>query len=585
MMVHPISTNRRRIPYGMMNFADIRRDNAYYVDKTTYIPLIEEADRFFFFIRPRRFGKSLMINMLRHYYDVNERANFEELFGGLYIAEHPTADRNTYLVLSINFSGIVGDINGYKDGLDAHCNGQFESFCNRYAHLLPAGTKDELGKLRNAVEQLDFLCRICAEHGLKIYLFIDEYDHFTNDILASKDNLDYYTNETHGDGYMRILFNKIKDGTSTCLKRCFITGVSPVTLDDLTSGFNIGTNYSMAEDFNGMMGFTEQEVREMLTYYSDKAPFHHSVDELIEIMKPWYDNYCFAQECYGNTTMYNANMVLYFVKNYIRAGRLPNPMIEDNIRTDYNKLRMLVLRDKEFEADSSIIQKIVNDGYITGTLKRGFPAMAMKNPDNFVSLMYYFGMLTIGGIHKGLTKLIIPNMVVREQIYTYLLNAYSQVNICNEEWKRTQLAQGLAYDGDWKPYFDYIAECLHQYPSQRDKQKGESFVHGFSLAMVSLNPFYTPMSELDTQNGYVDLFLEPRLDSYTDMQHCYIVELKYSKLKDPESDVADKRLEAIAQANRYAASELVKRKMRTTQLHKIVVVYKGMDMVVCEEVE
>ena len=392
------------------------------------------------------------------------------------------------------------------------------------------------------------------------------------------------TDETHGEGYLRAFFNKIKAGTYSSIERCFITGVSPVTMDDLTSGFNIGTNYSLTPEFNEMIGFTEEEVRQMLTYYSTTSPFNHSVDELIEIMKPWYDNYCFAEECYGETTMYNSNMVLYFVKNYIQRGKAPRDMVEDNIRIDYEKLRMLIRKDKEFAHDASIIQTLVSEGYVTGELKKGFPAINITNPDNFVSLLYYFGMLTISGTYKGKTKLTIPNQVVREQIYTYLLSTYNEAELNFSSYEKNELASALAYDGDWKAYFGYIADCLKHYTSQRDKQKGEFFVHGFTLAMTAQNRFYRPISEQDTQAGYVDIFLCPLLDIYSDMKHSYIVELKYAKYKDPESRVEELRQEAIAQANHYADTDTVKRAVGTTQLHKIVVVYKGMDMPICEEV-
>ena len=574
--------DRKRIPYGMMNFALIRREDYYYVDKTHFIPLIEQADRFFFFIRPRRFGKSLTLNVLQHYYDVRTKDKFDELFGDLYIGKYPTRDRNSYLVLYLNFSGIVGELSNYREGLDAHCQICFDYFCEVYADLLPQGIKERLDEKDGAVNQLDFLCHECERAGRDIYLFIDEYDHFTNAILADPESLHRYTNETHGEGYLRAFFNKIKAGTYSSIKRCFITGVSPVTMDDLTSGFNIGTNYSLTSEFNEMMGFTEEEVREMLTYYSTNSPFRHTVDELIGIMKPWYDNYCFAQECYGDTTMYNSNMVLYFVKNYIMSGKAPRDMVEDNIRIDYEKLRMLIR--KEFAHDASVVQTLVSQGYITGELKKGFPAVSITNPDNFVSLLYYFGMLTISGIHKGKTKLTIPNQVVQEQLYTYLLNTYNDADLSFSSYEKNELASRLAYDGEWKAYFGYIADCLKRYASQRDKQKGEFFVHGFTLAMTAQNRFYRPISEKDTQAGYVDIFLCPLLDIYSDMTHSYIIELKYAKYKDSESRVDELRQEAIEQANRYAETETVKRAVGTTKLHKIVVVYKGMDMPVCEEV-
>ena len=579
-----IAPDRKRIPYGMMNFAVIRRDDCYYVDKTRFIPMIEEADKFFFFIRPRRFGKSLTVNMLQHYYDILAKDKFEALFGDLYIGKHPTRDRNSYLVLYLNFSGIVGELHNYRKGLDAHCQTMFDYFCDIYADYLPKGIKEELDKKEGAVEQFEYLFTECNKTNQRIYLFIDEYDHFTNAILSDIESLHRYTDETHGEGYLRAFFNKIKAGTYSSIERCFITGVSPVTMDDLTSGFNIGTNYSLTPEFNEMIGFTEEEVRQMLTYYSTTSPFNHSVDELIEIMKPWYDNYCFAEECYGETTMYNSNMVLYFVKNYIQRGKAPRDMVEDNIRIDYEKLRMLIRKDKEFAHDASIIQTLVSEGYVTGELKKGFPAINITNPDNFVSLLYYFGMLTISGTYEGRTKLTIPNQVVREQIYTYLLSTYNEAELNFSSYEKNELSSGLAYRGDWKAYFGYIAECLKRYTSQRDKQKGEFFVHGFTLAMTAQNRFYRPISEQDTQAGYVDIFLCPLLDIYSDMKHSYIVELKYAKYKDPESRVEELRLEAIDQANRYADTDTVKRAVGTTQLHKIVVVYKGMDMPICEEV-
>ncbi|MCD7923336.1 MAG: ATP-binding protein [Bacteroides sp.] len=579
-----VLSDRKRLPYGMMNFEDIRLDNYYYVDKTSYIPWIEQSDRFFFFIRPRRFGKSLTLNMLQHYYNVRAKDKFDALFGDLYIGKHPTADRNSYLVLYLNFSGIDGELHNYRKGLDAHCSITFENFIKIYADYLPQDTLEGLREAKGAVEQIDFLYQQCARAGQKIYLFIDEYDHFTNAILSDAESLKRYTDETHGEGYLRAFFNKVKAGTYSSIKRCFITGVSPVTMDDLTSGFNIGTNYSLSPEFNEMMGFTEEEVREMLTYYSTRSPFHHTIDELIEMMKPWYDNYCFAQKSYGRTTMYNSNMVLYFVKNYILYGEVPEDMIEDNIRIDYEKLRMLIRKDKEFVHDASVIQTLVSQGYITGKLKKGFPASNIIDPDNFVSLLYYFGMLTISGIYEDESKLTIPNQVVREQIYTYLLNTYNEIDLSFDSYEKDQLSKSIAYQGEWRKYFDYIAECLKRYASQRDKQKGEFFVHGFTLAMTAQNRFYRPISEADTQAGYADIFLCPLLDIYPNMEHSYIIELKYAKYKDPESRVEELRLEGIAQANRYADTDTVRNAIGTTRLHKIVVVYKGMEMRVCEEV-
>ena len=581
-----MNNNRKRIPYGMMNFVDIRKWNCYFVDKTCFIPKIEQANPFFFFIRPRRFGKSLTMSMLHHYYDVRDKDMFEELYGDLYIGQHPTPERNSFLIIQLNFAVVNAELNNYRKSLDAHCNTVFQQFCDTYAAYLPEGIKDGLRNRNGAVDQLDYLYRKVADHGQQIYLFIDEYDHFTNKILAEPNCLEEYKSETHGTGYLRNFFDTLKAGTYSSIKRCFVTGVSPVTMDDLTSGFNIGTNYSTSPEFNELVGFTEEDVREMLDYYRTTAEFNHTTDELIEQMKPWYDNYCFAKQSYGKTTMYNSNMVLYFVDNYIRSGcEIPDHMIEDNIRVDYNKLRMLIRKDKEFTHDASVIQTLVSQGYILGELKTGFPAENIGKPDNFISLLYYFGMITIDGTFEGETKFCIPNQVIREQLFNYLLETYNDIDLNYSSYDKSKLDSRLAYRGEWKEYFQYIADCLYTYASQRDKLKGEAFVHGFTLAMTAQNRFYRPESEKDTQGGYADIFLLPMIEIYKDMQHSYIIELKYAKSKDNDEVISKLREEAIIQANRYADTEMVKRNIRHTTLHKIIAVYKGMEMVVCEEIQ
>ena len=535
---------RKRIPYGMQNFEDVIKEDCYYVDKTPFIEEIEDSNMYFFFLRPRRFGKSLTVSMLENYYDINKKDKFDEIFGKLYIGENPTPEHNSYLIIHLNFAIIVGDLNDYKHGMDNYCRTQFNYFVDVYSHLLPEGTKEGLNQQEDAVNQLNYLCTQSKKSGQKIYLFIDEYDHFTNQILAHKEHEQRYRIQTHGEGYLRKFFDTVKGAAGDTLARVFVTGVSPVTMDDLTSGFNIGTNYSLAPEFNEMTGFTENEVRDMLGYYSSVLPFNHSVDELIKVMKPWYDNYCFAEEEYGKTTMYYSVMVLNFLDKYIRNNYdIPKNMVESNVRIDYNKVRMLIRHDKEFAHDASIIQQLVTQGFITGKLVENFPAERINDPDNFLSLFFYFGMVTIDGDYKGVTKFIIPNEVVRDQMYTYLLDTYKENDLTYDSFSfnKGKLESQLAYDGNYKAYFEFIADSLKRYSSQRDKQKGEAFVHGFTLAMTSQNQFYRPISELDNDGGYADIFLSPLCD-------------------------------------------IVKESVKTTKLHKLVVIYRGAEMVMCEEV-
>ena len=585
MIVRPKRIYRKRIPYGMQNFEDVIKEDCYYVDKTPFIEQIEESNKYFFYIRPRRFGKTLTLSMLENYYDINKKDKFEEIFGKLYIGQNPTPEHNTYLIIRLNFAEVAAGLDDYKDGLDNHCRLVFNFFCDIYAHILPTGTKEGLQQEPDAVSKLRFLCQKCQEVGKKIYLFIDEYDNFTNMILAHEEHLVRYRNQTHGEGYLRQFFNTIKGAAGNTLGRVFVTGVSPVTMDDLTSGFNIGTNYSLSPDFNEMTGFTEEEVREMLDYYGSVLPFNHTTDELIKVMKPWYDNYCFAEERYGETTMYNSVMVLNFVDNYIRSEyQIPKKMVETNIRIDYDKMRMLIRHDKEFAHDASIIQQLVTQGFVIGTLNENFPAERINDPDNFLSLLFYFGMVTIDGTYDGETKFIIPNEVVRDQMYTYLLDTYKENDLVYDRYSKGKLESKLAYHGEYKPYFEYIADCLKKYSSQRDKQKGEAFVHGFTLAMTSQNKFYRPISELDNDGGYADIFLSPLCDIYKDMVDSYIIELKYCKRQTTDEHVKKLFEEASAQISRYADSDMVREAVKTTKLHKLVVIYRGAEMVACEEI-
>ena len=593
-----INDKPKRIPYGMQNWEDVRLSNYYYVDKTRFIPEIEAANHYFFFIRPRRFGKSLLMNMLRQYYDVRKASLFDRLFGDLWIGQHPTESHNQYLVLYLNFSMIGGGLDKYEESMNTYCMIMMDDFCHRYADLLPKDTLEGLHAQTSANAMLSHLNVMAQRTGQQIYLFIDEYDHFTNDILADPAIEHAYKTQTHGTGALRQFFNVVKGSSDSAIKRAFITGVSPVTMDDLTSGFNIGTNYTMHRKFNAMVGFTEKEVRELLDYYRQHFTFKHTTDELIEIMKPWYDNYCFSEECLDEPPMYNSDMVLYFVDKYKDAeGCLPDNMLDTNIRTDYNKLRMLIRKDKGFQHDASVIQHIVETGGITARLKDSFPSETITQPDNFVSLLYYFGMLTIagkGGV-RGI-KFRIPNQVVREQIYGYLTEAYRDNELSMDDWQRSLLLENMAYDGDWRPFFEYMSVTLKRFASQRDLQKGEAFVHGFTLSQTCMSSSYLPISELDAGvkprlpldgqvavGGYADIYLQPMLGIYPDLEHSYVLELKYLSSKATDAEVSAARETAIGQLTRYARSVAVERTIGHTQLHRLILVWRGMDLAVAEE--
>ena len=321
------------------------------------------------------------------------------------------------MILEFNFSLVNGGIEDYKNDFDEHCGQQMEFFVEKYADLLPQDSLAKVQKATNASKKLDALCECVAKSNQKIYLFIDEYDNFTNNILSDYTQLGRYMDETHRTGYLRTFFNALKDGTKTAIERLFITGVSPVTLDDLTSGFNIGTNYTTDARFNEITGFTEQETREMLTYYSEYFHFPCSVDEIIETIRPWYDNYCFAEDCFGENSIFKPSEVLYFLCRFCNDNEFPDSMPDSmNIYSDFLTPKMLIRKDKDFKYEAAIVKQLLSVGHYNFVLKDDFPPENIANKDVFISLLFYYGLITICGQENGLTVFKITNRETEEQL-------------------------------------------------------------------------------------------------------------------------------------------------------------------------
>jgi len=287
------STPIKRIPYGLADYGRMREDNSYYVDKTRFIPLLEAQPYFLFMIRPRRFGKSLWLSVLQHYYDINRKDEFDALFGGTYIGEHPTAERNSYLLMFLNFAAVNPELDKVQASFEDNGRAVVEDFLIRYRAYFDIEKQREILAVPTLEGQLRRIFFHAQREKLKVYLLIDEYDNFSNTILATVGEQAYH-NLTHGGGFFRHFFNLLKSATAgqtSGLGRLFITGVSPITLDDVSSGFNIGTNLSLDARLNEMIGFTEAEVRTMLDYYLDVGLLPLPVDECLTLMRAWYNNY------------------------------------------------------------------------------------------------------------------------------------------------------------------------------------------------------------------------------------------------------------------------------------------------------
>lgn len=421
----------------------------------------------------------------------------------------------------------------------------------------------------------------------RIYLMIDEYDNFTNTILSTGEQ-NHYRGTTHGDGFIRSFFNVVKAATSNAdaaVDRLFITGVSPVTMDDVTSGFNIGTNISMNPLFNSIIGFDTEEVQEMLTYYKDEnvLPADVTVEGLIEMMRPWYDNYCFSEDSLGEH-MFNSDMALYFLNSYLQLRKPPKNMIDSNIRMDYNKLRHLVRIDKTFGANASVIQQIIAEGSITAQIVTSFPAERMADTENFKSLLFYFGMLSIQGVYQGDTVLGIPNLTVREQLYTYLTEAYRQADLFEIDFSvLSGLVKGMAYRGEWEPVFRFFAQELERQSAIREFIDGEAHIKGFLLAYLGLTQGYILLPEHESPKGYADFYMMPDLVRQPDIAYSYIVEVKYARRDASDADIEILKQDAAEQLRRYADDGKVARTKGSTRLGLITLVFKGWELVVLEK--
>ena len=567
------------IPYGMSNFRDVMEQNRYYVDKTMYLPLLEDQTNYLIFIRPRRFGKSLFLDMLRSYYDLSLKDDFQRLFGDLWIGQHPTPLQGKYQMLYLDFSKIGGGIDELSQKFDAYSAVQLDEFLNRYREYYDDEFAARFLAAEKGLDKLHMLDARARRLGYPLYLIIDEYDNFTNVVLNEQGNEIYHA-ITHASGFYRDAFKNYKG----MFDRIFMTGVSPVTLDDLTSGFNIGWNISTNPFFNGMLGFSEEDVRTMMRDYQEAGQLKGDVEEMIEEMKPWYDNYCFAEDSLNrDPKMFNCDMVLYYLRNRIQLGISPKQMIDPNTKTDYNKMKKLIQLDRLDGNRQGVLRKITEEGKILTNLFLSFSADELTKPEIFPSLLFYYGMLTIIGTRGNLVVLGIPNNNVRKQYYEYLLEEYQKhehINLVDVEI----LFNDMAFDGDWYPVLDFIACAYKDNSSVRSSIEGERNIQGFFTAYLSINAYYLTMPEVELNHGFCDMFLMPDLQRYPEIEHSYILELKYLPKDKFETQATAQWDAAVEQIHGYAGGEKVRQLCRGTQLHCIVMQFCGWELIRMEEV-
>ena len=583
-----------RIPYGEMSFRRIRTNGWLYVDKTRFLRPLED-ERYVFFIRPRRFGKSCWLSLLECYYGRHWAHEFDDLFGGTDIGRDPTAERGRYVIVRFDFSAFNDKLETLEERFEGYCHTRLRTALERHPDLFPEATLRHILTPPAIDGKLTELFAYAGEHGIPLYILIDEYDNFANTVLVHRGQ-EAYESFTHGGGFYRNFFATLKAGTGGeggGLERLFITGVSPITMDDVTSGFNIGRNVTLEPEFNDVLGFTEPEVRSLLELYRDRGAFNQDVDAALDVMREWYNGYRFAKTATGD--LYNTDMVLHYLKSSIPNKPMPDDLIDPNVRIDYTKLRHLLLVNRRASAEArrlngnfDLLRHVIGEGEMEADINLSFPLDELDEPENFLSLLYYFGLLSIRGVSGGAVRLGVPNQTVWRLMYEYLRKAYRDVGVFSVSHHHfSGLVRRMAYKGEWRPAVEYIAAAMAEQTGIRDYIDGEKVVQAFLAAHFSVVGQFLIHSERELNKGYADLHLEPFVAQYPDIGYGYVMEVKYLKRSErvDGSVVAETMRGAREQLKGYLADEGLRRRAPSVRYIGLAVVFHGWELAACEEVE
>ncbi len=558
----------KKIPYGLADFKYIKQEKFYFIDKTKFIEKLESLNEsYLIFLRPRRFGKSLFIAMLEAYYDKHYKNDFEMMFGDTYIGKSTTSLANQYHIMRFDFSGI--DVNDVEESFRQYLLLRLNSFIDKY--------KLDIQTKNNPIILFNDIFEYFTKNKLELMILIDEYDNFANKLLL-REKTEYLNLVSEKTASFKQFFTVLKTATSgndSPLKRMFITGVTPMTMFDVTSGFNIGSNISLHPDLNDMVGFNEDELTEILEYYK--------LDVDKEILKEWYNNYTFSP--LTEQKVFNTDMILYFINKYQISNDLPDEMIDINVRSDYSKLRNIVYTNKKLNGNFETLQMLIaGDSVSLPNLVQDFSALNLELDDNFKSLMFYLGLVTIKDRNLEL-NLKIPNETVKRIDIDFLRSTLAvekffqlRADKLNAVYKKFALEGSLEI-------FQYLALMIKENTGIRDYIYKEQSIKSMYMAYLSLSPYYIVKSELELNKGFADILIKP-FNPY--VEFVGLLEFKYIDRKDKadKKTVKKLKLEAIEQLNKYEKDVLVTQ--YTNQgigLKKVVLIFHGWEMLVCEEIE
>ncbi|MCK4260473.1 MAG: AAA family ATPase [Halanaerobiales bacterium] len=556
--------NEKRIPHGISNFKKLRLNNYIYVDKTRYIEILEDyGERYVFFLRPRRFGKSLFLSMLDSYYNINTKAQFDQLFSGLYIGENPTLYANSYYILNFNFSGLN---TSNQELLISEFSSIVLESLNKFCEIYDLDFEYTKEGLPSVVLR-SFLSRVESKISGKIYVLIDEYDHFANELLSFQTEI--FEESISKTGFVRKWYEVLKNGTAMgVVDRIFVTGVSPITLDSLTSGFNIASNLTRDPNLNEMMGFTETEVLSLLEATVDMT----DVNQLMPELKNYYNGYLFNEDV--EQRVFNSDMILYYLNTYQKTRKPPKDLIDINISSDYSKMQKLFTL-KNQERNYKILERILKGEPQITTITREFSLAKEFTTSDFLSLLFYMGFLTIEKEVLTRIKLKVPNYVIKELYF----NFFSQILIEPiepklETFEIENSIDQIALNGNLDTFIQLIEQTLEDLSNRDYLNFDEKYVKLIFITFLMLSKLYYVKSEYEANGGYIDIAFFSRIGKKEFYEG--LIELKYIKKKDYEKKGDQLVAEMVENGkNQLITYSMAKELQEKKKLLKWVLVFVG----------
>ncbi|MBQ9369282.1 MAG: AAA family ATPase, partial [Victivallales bacterium] len=469
------------------------------------------------------------------------------------------------------------------------CKIAIDAFRENYKTRIPEEVREAMAKQTTFRDALDILTSSQAFASKeRIFILIDEYDNFSNRLLAQTGE-EAYRELCHGTGFFKSFFSLLK-AQNKAITNILLTGVSPMTLDDVTSGFNIAENISQRSRLSTLCGFTHSEIREMLDYYTKAGRISLDCDQAFQLVTDWYDHYRFSQD--GGEQVCNPVLLLGFVNHCLDSNRFPRDMVDENLRTDYHKLRHIVTTNGQLNGKFRALEQLVTEGSVTTNLIRSFQAETLTRPESFLSLLFYYGMVTIGEEVNGKLSLTIPNQLMRQFVSDFLLNGYKDA--CKVNTQVSELADKLgdmAYGGDWRPAVELAAQVLKEILTVRDLLDGEKAVQSALAALLSSGNAFAVRTEHRAGFGFADLAVAPRIITFPNILYGALIEVKYIKKSEKVVEEAKASLlaEARSQLERYAEDHNLAETWRlkpagTVTLIRLALVFHGEELLFAEEI-